>query len=243
MRTRTYFFDSIKLIRLLKRYNLLNLLVNKTLMPRLIFRFLQLSLLFFLINIGFISVGESKNKVPLIGYEQCRVVLPIKIKNDDWKSYAEYIFLRLIHDNLKPINVRPDLVRAESVRFGFGFTLSCPAVFVNMLMHEFLSTKVMQEFHEIYGDLNNSEPKFEQDGNTCLLSSNLPFVEETFPEQLRIFLKHHMLSFVDLKATRLNMVMNKYTFTFKGQCEDVLVDYYYQKLFPFEYFKDKSKTK
>ncbi|KOS58958.1 hypothetical protein AM589_03365 [Taylorella equigenitalis] len=112
-------------------------------MNKAIFKFINFLILVLSLNLGFISHGISKdfsnNKVPLIGSEQCRVILPLEIKNEDWKFYAEYIFYRLLFDNLKLINVRPDLVKADSVRFGFGFTLSCPNVFYQNLMHEFFT--------------------------------------------------------------------------------------------------------
>ncbi|AFN35227.1 hypothetical protein KUI_0125 [Taylorella equigenitalis ATCC 35865] len=52
-----------------------------------------------------------------------------------------------------------------------------------------------------------------------------------------------MLSFVDLKVSELNWGMGKYTFTFNGKCDDIVVDYYHQKLFPLDYFREKIKNK
>lgn len=212
-------------------------------MIKLIFKFLISSLLLIALSIGFISQGVSNSSVPLRKSEHCRILLPIDIKDDDWNYYADYITFKLSSESLFPMNLTADQINADnSMRFGFNLSLSCPDAYANNLMFELVSPEIFGEFKEMQRD-KKIDSKFEQNGNKCLVKSNLPVVQESFPEQIRTFLKQHILSFVDLKFSKVNFEMNEYTFTFNGRCEDILVDYYYQKLFPLEYFKEKSKTK
>lgn len=170
----------------------------------------------------------------------CTVNIPFEATtSQEYNAKWMYIVSQKLSLSPIPSNIAGGTDLSESIMAGeLGFDEACPVVFNHAVLSDVYIQEAKEQFLEDNKGFESQSTFDEVSPQSCKISMILPYFREDHKEQLTLHLSQRLRSFKEiLSLTPLNNASASITLSFSSSCDEVLSDYFMQRLFPADYYR------